>query len=216
MEAAREVRHAARTSLAAIEPAGLAELLDEILEDASMVPGVVTILTAERLGGPEARKAALPRAVGVQLSYEGLRLTRELIREEARYAEPDPTDGYLALVAAEVLVSRGFGELADTAVSNQAIEIVQRFSQNQTRDYYGPQESRPHGRSLERDVVELAVAAGATTVRDTIPPYLTTYGEQLSKEVDREPLPPATDVAVRIQTGLEAALGGEDVLASTD
>lgn len=216
MEAAREVRHAARNSLGAIEPTGLARMLDDILVDASMVPGVVTVLTAERLGGPEKREAALDRAVGVQLSYEGLRLTRELIRDEERYDVPDPTEGYLALVAGEVLVSRGFGELADTAVSNQAIEIVQRFSKNQTHEYYGPPEAGPHGRSLERDVVALGVAAGATTVRETVPGYLTEYGEQLATEVDREPLPPATEVAVPIRTGLDAAVGGDDILASTD
>ena len=216
MDAAREVRHASRASLAGIEPAGLAQMLDEILQEASMVPGAVTMLTAERLDGSEAPSTAIDRAVGVQLSYEGLRLTRELIRDEGRYHSPDPTDGYLALVAGEVLVSRGFGELADTAVSNQAIEIVQRFSRNQTLDYHTPVGSPSNGRSLERDVVALGVAAGATAVLDSTPAFLTEYGEQLAAELDLEPLPPAMEVEVLIRDGLDAAVGSDDIVAFTD
>ena len=214
MEAAREVRHAVRGTLAEIDPPQLAEELDSLVRTSSMVPGVVTRVTAERLGGRDVVADALDRAVGVQLSYDGLRLTRELIREEGRYAVEDPTDEYLALVAAEVLVSRGFGELATTPVADQAIDIVRRFSRNQTTAY--ERDQKHHGRSLEYDAVILAVAAGATTVDATIPDHIREYGETLAAELDREPLPPATEVAVPIRTGLDAAVGRVDAVAVND
>lgn len=214
MDAAGRVRLAALETLAEIEPATLATELRSIVREASMVPGVVTIRTAERLGAPG--ESALDRAVGVQLSYEGLRLTRQLIREEERYAAANPTDSYLSLVAGEVLVSRGFGELAETAVAGQAIEIVQEFSRNQTVDYRSDVVSGTSGRSLERDVVALAVAAGSTAVLDTVPTFLVEFGDTLSAELDREPMPPSTEVDRRIRNGLDAAVTAEDAIAVND
>lgn len=214
MDAAGRVRLAALETLAEIEPATLATELRSIVREASMVPGVVTIRTAERLGAPG--ESALDRAVGVQLSYEGLRLTRQLIREEERYAAANPTDSYLSLVAGEVLVSRGFGELAETAVAGQAIEIVQQFSRNQTVDYRSDVVSGTSGRSLERDVVALAVAAGSTAVLDTVPTFLVEFGDTLSAELDREPMPPSTEVDRRIRNGLDAAVTAEDAIAVND
>lgn len=214
MDAAGRVRLAALETLAEIEPATLATELRSIVREASMVPGVVTIRTAERLGAPG--ESALDRAVGVQLSYEGLRLTRQLIREEERYAAANPTDSYLSLVAGEVLVSRGFGELAETAVAGQAIDIVQQFSRNQTVDYRSDVVSGTSGRSLERDVVALAVAAGSTAVLDTVPTFLVEFGDTLSAELDREPMPPSTEVDRRIRNGLDAAVTAEDAIAVND
>lgn len=216
MDAAGRVQRTALGTLAEIDPPALSDVLQDLLEEASLVPGVVTVQTAERLGGTPAGSAVLDRAVGVQLSYEGLRLTRELIRDESRYAASDPTESYLALVAAEVLVSRGFVELADTAVAGRAIDIVQRFSRNQTVEYRedpGPEEP---GHSLEYDVVALAVAAGATAVLDRVPPYLDEFGERLAADLDREPLPPVTDVDTRIRTGLEAAVVADDAAVVND
>lgn len=188
--------------------------LQDIVREASMVPGVVTIRTAERLGGTVTGGEALDRAVGVQLSYDGLRLTRELIREEQRYEAAEPTDEYLALVAGEVLVSRGFVELAETAVADRAIEIVQRFSRNQTVDYRD--ETDVPGVSLEYDVLSLAVATGATAVLEHVPPYLQEFGGTIAAELDRDPLPPAHEVEPRIRSGLEAALPADDAVVVND
>lgn len=216
MDPAGRVRRAALEMLAAIEPDELAEELQDIVKAASMVPGVVTIRTAERLGGHPAGGSAIDRAVGVQLSYEGLRLTRELIRDEERYAVEEPTDSYLALVAGEVLVSRGFGELAETPVAGGAIDIVQRFSHNQTLDYREDATPGTAGRSLEYDVVELSVAAGATAVLDHVPPFLDEFGGTLATELDQEPMPSVADVDPRIRSGLDAAVTAGDAVVVND
>lgn len=216
MDAARDVRRSALDVLAEIEPRDLAAELQDVIAHASMVPGVVTVLTAEAMGGPGAASRARERAIGVQLSYEGLRLTRQLIRDDERYAVDDPTDSYLALVAGEVMVARGFSELAETAVAGEAIEIVQRFSRNQTVDYDASVAGARDGRSLEHDVVALAVGAGATAVLDAVPPDVSAHAERLATELDREPLPPASEVSDRIRSGVHTAVSGEDPIPMND
>ncbi len=216
MDTPARVRRAARDALADIEPPTLASELQGMVHDASMVPGVVTVRTAQRVAGHEDRALAFSRGVGVQLSYEGLRLTRQLIREEDQYDESGVTDSYLSLVGAEVLVSRGFEELAETPVADQAIDIVQRFARNQTIDYRDGHYAGTAGRSLEREAISLAVAAGATTILDHVPAFLIEFGESLAVELDREPFPPANEVDLRIRSGLDAAVAADDAVAVND
>lgn len=200
MEPGTAVFNAACRLIGDIEPAQLSTALETRLQTASMVPGAVTVITAEHLGGIEAGEKAIDRAVGVQLCYEGMRLTRTLIQEAVRYeAEVTPED-YLDLVAAEVLVSSGFVELADTPVSDDAIEIVRRFARQQTESYKVDSQDA----ALEHDVVSLAVAAGATVVLDVVPPAVKEQGQRLATAVARNPLPPVTAVTAPIQTAVEA------------
>ena len=194
------VRDAARQLIGDVEPIRLGTAIEAHLETASMVPGAVTVITAERLGGIDAGETTLDRAVGVQLCYEGLRLTRMLIREEERFEAEDPTEDHLDLVAAEVLVSRGFVELADTQVAADAIEIVRRFSRQQTESYGSDRRDA----ALEYDVVSLAVIAGATVVLDAVPAAVEELGQRLAADVARDPLPPMTAVTVPIQVAVEA------------
>ena len=216
MAAAARVRRASVDALAEIEPAELANQLQAIVTDASMVPGMVTILTAETGAEPAAR-AALERGVGVQLCYEGLRVTRELIRDDSRYRDGDATHGYLELVGAEVLVSRGFANLARTEVAPQTIDIVQRFSRNQTHAYDGTITDAPDAaRTLEYDVIELAVAAGAELVYEEVPATIDDLGRQLATEFDRQPLPGAAGVASRIRADLAAATPASDAVTVND
>ena len=216
MEPPARVRRAALSALADIEPDSLGTELQDIVRDASMVPGVITVRTAQRVTGNDDHASAVSRGVGVQLSYEGLRLTRQLIREEEQYAQSGATDSYLSLVGAEVLVSRGFEELAETPVAEQAIQVVQRFARNQTIDYRDGMYAGTAGQSLERDAVALAVAAGATTILDHVPAYLNDFGESLAVELDREPFPPVNEVDLRIRSGLDAAVAADDAVAVND
>ena len=211
MEPGPAVRDAASHVVADVEPERLGSALETRIEAASMVPGAVTVITAKRLGGTEAGDAAMDRAVGVQLCYEGLRLTRTLIREEERYDVDDPTEPYLDLVAAEVMVSRGFVELAETAVADNAIEIVRRFSRQQTESY----DADRRDAALEHDVVSLAVAAGATVVLDAVPSAVEEQGTRLAADVARDPLPPVTAVTVPIRAAVDAAVAA-DPLALND
>lgn len=199
-----------------IEPDELAMRLQRVVREASMLPGVVTVTAAERLGDGAADQAAVERAVGVQLCYEGLRLTRELIRGAGSYPGDDPTRSYLELVGAEVLVSRGFANLTATGVAPQTIEIVQRFSRNQTLDHAAPAAAE-NGRTLEFDVIALAVDAGAELAYDTVPATIGDIGRELAMEFDREPLPPADHVAATINQELAAAPGpAEDPVTAND
>lgn len=216
MDAPARTRDAALMALAEIEPDTLRTELQEIITDASMVPAVVAVRTAERLTGREGEQIAIDRGVGVQLSYEGLRLTRELIREEEQYDASGVTASYLSLVGAEVLVSRGFEALAETPVAHQAIEIVQRFARNQTLDYRENAEAGTAGRSLEWEAISLAVAAGASTAVEPVPAFLTEFGENLAAELDSEPFPHASGVDMRIRSGLEAAVAADDAVMVND
>ena len=215
MATADRIRRVSSDTLGEIEPPRLAEDLQSLLDDASVLPGVVTVQTATVLGGERAAERAMDRAVGVQLSYEGLRLTRRLIREEHRYLADDPTDSYLALVGAEVLVSRGFIELVETAVAGKAIRTVQRFSRQQTAEY--DTDSAPlDDRSLEFDVIELAVDAGADVVYDSIPLAVSQAGTRLATEFEEVPLPPAEGVSSRIRAAFSDVATGPDTMPVND
>lgn len=222
-----EASHARAASLEAVEDVESVPLGDEIgriIDRASMTPGALTILTARTLGGGEADPeagadagaAAAKRAAGVQLSYEGLRLTRRLIREDDRWDAEDRSDSYVALLVAEVMVSRGFFNLARTEVAPTAIGIVRRFSRNQMleREFgAGPDELEA---SLEVDVVQLAVEAGATVVSEEVPPALAEYAEELAHELDAVPLPEPDEALAGVPEAIEARLGAHGPAAAED
>lgn len=215
MAAAGRVQRASLQTIGNIEPAAMATELQDLVREGSMVPGVVTVLTAESIGGEAAAEAAMDRAVGIQLSYDGLRLTRELIRGEERYRTDSAAEGYLPLVGAEVLVSRGFSNLVHTDVAGQAIDIVQRFSRKQTLEYDAP-EAAASERTLEHDVIVLGVEAGATVVHDRVPDPIRNFGAELAESLDAEPLPPAAEVTPRIRRELGRGVAASDTVTAND
>ncbi|WP_246391742.1 DUF7114 family protein [Halosimplex pelagicum] len=94
MEEAAAVRGAALEAVGDVEPDRLRERIRERLEDGSMAPGVLTVLSARAVSagsadGPSVdidapsvdTDAIADRGAGVQLIYEGLRLTRSLSRD---------------------------------------------------------------------------------------------------------------------------------------
>ncbi|WP_436907421.1 DUF7114 family protein [Halosimplex marinum] len=107
MEEAAAVRGAALEAVGDVEPDRLRERIRERLEDGSMAPGVLTVLSARAVADREPDDPAVDadavadRGAGVQLIYEGLRLTRALSRDPpwerdaALAGEPDEerTDG---------------------------------------------------------------------------------------------------------------------------
>lgn len=152
-------REAARTALDDVDPADLRATIDDRLADASMTPAALTFVCARAVD--ESLDTATPgvveRAVGVQLVYEGLRLTRTLVATEpwADGVDGDlPAD--LEILAADVLVSRGFALLATTEASGRAVEMIRAFGRDQTaRD-------EEFQRELEGDACTLAAWAGTT------------------------------------------------------
>ena len=212
MEEAAAVRRAARDALEDVQPAPLREHIDARLADASMVPGVLTILCVracddgstdvgppdggstddrgaeDRVDGQLQGTLADPvaeRAAGVQLVYDGLRLTRRLAREEP-WVRGEPSNGdsartdeaNLAILTADVLVARGFYLLARTEAADAAVGVVRNFGRDQTVARSAPE--RGLDRNLEADVLELAVVAGVTMAGCPATPGLRDYAAGLA------------------------------------
>ncbi|ERH12521.1 MAG: hypothetical protein J07HB67_01541 [halophilic archaeon J07HB67] len=230
MDDAVRVREAAEGALADIEPARLRETLAGRLADAEMTPGVLTLYSARGLTTDADTVSVDERAAGVQLIYEGLRLTRQLARDDpwATPQEPavDATDGSgvpavstapvasgedavaadIGVLAADVFVARGFYLLARTEAAHDAVRVVQRFGHDQTLRRSAEDHSAPDC-GLESDVFELAVVAGSSAVSDTTPDGLRSYAADLAATEDGLPtvgsLPETTSDRI-------AALAGEE------
>jgi hypothetical protein len=88
MEEAAAVRGAALDAVGDVEPDRLRERIRERLEDGSMAPGVLTLLSGQAVAADAPDDAPAfstdgiaERGAGVQLIYEGLRLTRTLSQD---------------------------------------------------------------------------------------------------------------------------------------
>ena len=87
MEEAAAVRRAASEATADVVPAELRETIEDHVADGSAVPGALTLLSARAVSG-EDPEAFVEQAAGVQLIYDGLRLTRAVARSNP-WREPD-------------------------------------------------------------------------------------------------------------------------------
>lgn len=205
MDDAVRAHDAAREALEDIEPDRLHDLLDGRLADASMTPSVLTFVSARALDPGVDVEGIAERAAGVQLIYEGLRLTRTLACEQpwavvdvertADGENREAIDADLDVVAADVLVARGFYLLARTEAADRAVETVRTFGRDQTRRHAAatPDERERLDRTLEADVFALAVVAGTTAVGVDPTAALLDYVTELARdyeETDGFPPPP--------------------------
>lgn len=206
MQEASHVRRAVREAIGDVEPDRLRDDIMQAIESSSTAPGVLTVLSARtaiedragtspRLDGelePAATDAVADRAAGVQLIYEGLGLTRALAHEEP-WADGgrDREDADIAILAADVLVARGFYVLARTEAARKAVETVQRFGRDQTerREASAPEEL---DHSFEADVFELAAIAGTTIAGGDAPDALVGFVGDFARSFDGS-LPPAEE-----------------------
>ncbi|WP_254527940.1 DUF7114 family protein [Natrinema gelatinilyticum] len=156
----------------------------------------------------------ITHSAGVQLIYEGLRLTRTLAHDEpwtatdGTAADADADDGDLAILAADILVARGFYLLARTEAAGKAVRTVQSFGRDQTSRTDLPDDGsdgdpRSEGQTggidptaidanLERDVLELAVLTGAVAVGETPSPWLFAVATDLADAIGPS-FPPASE-----------------------
>lgn len=187
MEQAELARRGAREALADIEPPRLAERIDAVLTAGSMAPGALVSLVA-RSADPAVDPDTLEeRAAGVQLIYEGLRLTRRLAHEEPWADSEEQTDANLDVLAADILVSRGFYLLAMTDAADRAVETIRAFGRDQTRRREPDADREALDANLERDVFELAGVAGASAVEPAVPSEAEAALAGIAREVG-EPL----------------------------
>jgi len=159
MEAAEMARRGAREAIADVEPAPLRGRIEAYLDRASMVPAVLTVASAREVDPTVPETAITEHAAGVQLIYDGLGLTRTLAREEPWARGDDVVESDIDILAADVLVSRGFYLLAMGEAAEAAVEVVRSFGRDETRRREGDESG-----SLEADVFALACLAGASTV----------------------------------------------------
>ena len=185
MEAAEMARHGAREAIGDVEPAPLRERIEAYLDRASMVPAVLAVASA-RSADPSVSEAAIAEhAAGVQLIYDGLRLTRTLAREEPWVEATETVEYDIDILAADVLVSRGFYLLAMGDAAGAAVEVVRSFGRDETRRREGDESG-----SLEADVFALACLAGASVAGERPSPERLDTLSALGRSVE-PPLPGA-------------------------
>jgi hypothetical protein len=191
MEEAEQVSAAAREAVADVEPDGLRAVIDDHVASSSMLPGVLTILSARVVAPPPPPHAATRRAAGVQLIYDGLRVTRSLVAAEPwAHTDADDPSSDLDILAADVLVARGFRLLARTEAAEQAVETVRAFGREQTDQHA---DRTPTDRGLEANVFELAAIAGGSTSGSEAPVPLRQYLVGLADNHGEPPQPEAGD-----------------------
>lgn len=172
-----------RAAISDIGPPPFRNRIDQRLGDSMMAAGLLTGLTAQALDR-NAQPAELERrAVGVQLIYEGLNITRALVRsppwQDGRKSAAD-----LKVLIAEVLIARGFSLLARTEASSVAIDVIRAFARDETirRTRHG--DSDYPDRTLEAAVFELAIVAGITATGATRPPGTRAFAVELAESMD--------------------------------
>jgi len=196
MDDASRARDAACEALADVEPDRLREALENRILDAAVTPGVLALITARAIDPEVVLDDVLDRAAGVQLIYEGLRLTRTVAHEEPWVTEPTRSsdiDADMDVLTADVLVSRGFSLLACTDAASAAVEVVRAFGRDQTlrdREETDTAAASALDRNLEVDALELAVVAGTTAVGGETPEELLSYARELAADYDGEFPPP--------------------------
>jgi hypothetical protein len=176
MEEVAAVRQAALASVDDIEPARLHDRITARLDDASLGPGVLTLVTATAARDHEGDGDA-DRAAGVQLIYEGLDLTRRLAHDDP-WTTGDRDAADLDILIADILVSRGFYLLARTEAADAAVRVVQQFGEDQTDLRTTGDDSLDA--NLEADICELAVVAGVTAGGYQPTPALRSYAADLA------------------------------------
>src|SRR6056297_1877922 len=105
MEEVAAVRRAALAAVDDVEPDRLHERIDARLDDASLAPGVLTLVSAGATSDPpvDLTDGVADRAAGVQLIYEGLSLTRQLAHDDP-WVNGNRDTANLDILIADILV----------------------------------------------------------------------------------------------------------------
>lgn len=169
----------------------------------------------------ELSDSVLTHAAGVQLVYEGLRLTRSIAHDVPWGGSvDDQADGDLSILVADILVARGFYLLAKTDAAGKAVRTVRAFGRDQARrddvsaadgqrssprDEAAIEEAATIDANLERDVLELAVRAGAAAVDEAPSTRLLRIADELAETVGPS-FPPAEEGLSRFDTAPDRSI----------
>lgn len=178
------VRRVSREAVGDIEPPALRRHVDDLLSGSSMLPGVLVLLAARSIDSGVDPRLVEDRIAGVQLVYTGLHLTRSLIHEEPWATADDQSGANLDVLAADVLVSRGFYLLARTDAAGRAVEAVRAFGRDQTYRRWDDADVTALDRNLEIDIFELAAISGAGALDERPPKWLRDATLELAFRVD--------------------------------
>jgi len=208
MDEIAHARAAFRDGIGDIEPDALRLRLEGVLETASMTPGALTVVSATALDESIDHDIAARRGAGVQMSYEGLRLSRELIHTDP-WSNGDRSEGDLNAIAAEVLVARGFEYLAHTGVAMDVVDAVRHFGRDQTlRETADDTES--FDMRLEAEFIRIAVMAGSDVALRSTPETIARVADELADELGLTPLPGPDTALVGVSDRISAALSSID------
>lgn len=215
MDETAHARAAFRDGIGDITPDALRSRLDRILEAASMTPSTLTILTATVLDESLEGDVAARRGAGIQMSYEGLRLSRELIHTDP-WTDGDRSNGDMNAIAAEVLVARGFEYLAHTVVAGDVVEAVQRFGRDQTHREEPGADRTALDRGLEADFIRIAVKAGADIALGTVTDEIESLADELAMELGTKPLPEADTALTGLEDRITTAVASPETTPQRD
>ena len=213
MDEAGRTRRAARDAVRDVSPAALRDEIDGLLESRSMSPGALVLYTALNADGSLEADGIADRAAGVQLIYDGLRLTRELSHAEP-WDDPQHRDeADMQILAADVMVARGFYLLARTGAADRAVQTVRAFGRDQTH-------RRTTGdttldAALESNVLELALIAGYSAAGIDPPPEQIARIEELGRSMG-VPLPPAETLLAELDGRTPTSASTEDGVSAPD
>lgn len=214
MEEAAAVRRATREAVCDIEPDRLRADIQARVEEMPATPGVLTLLSARTAPRTDPPDGIAELAAGIQLVYEGLRLTRDLAHDEP-WARGEREQGDLDIVLADVLVSRGFFLLARTEAAQSAVSMVQAFGRDQTYRVRG-REPPTAEFDLDVDVLELAVLTGQAAAGQPLPSNARTFATEMVDDHDGQLPPVGAVLAESTHDRLDAVLDGEELPTSPE
>ena len=170
MDAVYRVRAASCSAVDEVKPTGLREIITSQIESDSPTFGLATIVVSEEVRHTdEAPIVVDSKAAGVQLIYEGLRLTQDLVRGNRWKHNEQKLNTDMDLLAADVMVARGFYLLSHTKAAHKAVETIRAFGIAETEWSDAPTGTPTRHMSLERNIFELAIIAGFVSSSSEMP-----------------------------------------------
>lgn len=174
-----------QAAISDVVPAPLRTRVDDHLQESDLTAGRLTRLAAEAVDREADPEELDRRVVGVQLIYEGLKITRTLVRAPP-WADEPAVEADLNVLVADVLVARGFSLLAQTEATDEAVETIRRFARDETNRGASRPDSAVHDHALEADIFELSIVAGVTATGVGRPNGTRAFATTLAASLDAD------------------------------